>query len=117
MHGYTHSFSRTLAFLNPHIIVYAFHTNTPPCVPVHFLITSLLSNYFHSPNARDISVSLYTVTGVKTANPSTALRVSPSLDVEQRTSGVTANTPERIKKKKATTMGEKKMKMAGSGFN
>jgi len=78
--------------------VYAFHTNTSPCVPVHFLITSLLSDYCHSPNARAIPVRPYTVKGVKTANPGRALRVSPSLDVEKRTSGVIANAPERIDK-------------------
>jgi len=114
MYGYT-QLLRTLAFLNPHIIVYVFRTNTPPCVPVHFLITSLLYDYCHSPNARVIPVRPYTVKGVKTANPGTALRVSPALDVEKRTSGVIANAPERIDKN--DDKGGEKMKMAGSGFN
>lgn len=98
MYGYT-QLLRTLAFLNPHIIVYAFHTNTPPCVAVHFLITPLLSDYCPSPNARVVPVDPYTLKGAKTANPGRALRVIPSLDVEKRTSGVIANAPERIDKK------------------
>jgi len=96
-YGYT-QLLRTIAFLNPHIIVHAFHTNTPHWVPVHFLITSLLYDYSHSSNARVIPVRPYTVEGVKTANTGRTLCVSPPLDVEKRASGVIANVPERIDK-------------------